>query len=70
MGLNTYFRIDFKVLLLVYKCFMGLASSYLSDLLLNYEPAQIQRSSALFTISEAYSKSKGDVAFQHSAPRW
>lgn len=30
-------RIDFKILLMVYKAFNGLGSKYISDLLLNYE---------------------------------
>ncbi|MDG2589834.1 hypothetical protein P7M45_23125, partial [Vibrio parahaemolyticus] len=34
--LPVRFRIDFKVLLLVFKCLNGLGPSYLSDLLLPY----------------------------------
>lgn len=43
--LPVCFRIDFKVLLLVFKCLNGLAPGYLSDLLSIYNPARSLRSS-------------------------
>uniref|UniRef100_A0A8C8DHB1 Reverse transcriptase domain-containing protein n=1 Tax=Oryzias sinensis TaxID=183150 RepID=A0A8C8DHB1_9TELE len=43
--LPVRFRIDFKVLLMVYKCFYGLGPSYLNDIILKYEPLQTLRSS-------------------------
>ena len=43
--LPVCFRIDFKILLLVFKALNGLSPSYLSDLLLNYEPSRTLRSS-------------------------
>lgn len=42
--LPVYFRIDFKILLLVFKALNGL-SPYLSDLLLPYEPSRTLGSS-------------------------
>ena len=44
--LPVVFRIDFKILLLVYKARNGLAPSYLSDCLFKYEPNRILRSSS------------------------
>lgn len=43
--LPTCFRIDLKVLLLVFKCLNGFRSSFLSDLLLLCQPSQMLRSS-------------------------
>ncbi len=43
--LPVRFRISFKVLVLVFKCLNGLGPSYLSDLLLPYEPSRTLRSS-------------------------
>ena len=37
-------RIDFKVLLIVYKCLNGLAPTYLSDLIIRYKPSRCLRS--------------------------
>ena len=42
---NVCFRIDFKVLLLVFKCLNDLGPSYLSGLLLPYRPPRTLRSS-------------------------
>ncbi|KAI4887869.1 hypothetical protein NFI96_015092 [Prochilodus magdalenae] len=38
------YRIDFKVLLLVYKCLNGLGPAYLSDMMQQYEPSRALRS--------------------------
>ncbi len=64
------FRIDFKVLLLVFKCLNGLAPSYLSDLLLPYRPSRILRSSGtgLLSIPKARTKTHGEAAFSHYGP--
>lgn len=43
--LPTCFRIDLKVLLLVFKCLNGFRSSFLSDLLLPCPPSRMLRSS-------------------------
>ena len=43
--LPVHFRINFKVLLLVFRCLNGLRPSYLSDLLLSYQPSRTLRSS-------------------------
>ncbi len=43
--LPARFRIDFKVLLLVFKCLNGLASEYLSNLLSIHNPVRSLRSS-------------------------
>ena len=66
--LPVQFRIDFKVLLLVYKCLNGLGPSYLSDLLVPYVPSRSLRSSgrALLDIPSAKfrkTKSQGSSAF-------
>ena len=59
--LPVCFRIDFKVLLLVFKCLNGLGPSYLSDLLLPYQPLWTLRSSGtgLLTIPQVSSKKHG-----------
>ncbi|XP_054864080.1 uncharacterized protein LOC129348233 [Amphiprion ocellaris] len=69
--LPVRFRIDFKVLLLVFKCLNGLAPSYLSDLLLTYRPSRILRSSGsgLLSIPQARTKTHGEAAFSHYGPR-
>lgn len=56
----------FKVLLVSY-C---LASSYLLDLLLPYEPSRTPRSSdtSLLTIPQVNTKTHGEAAFQYYAP--
>lgn len=61
--LPAYFRIDFKILLLVFKALNGL-SPYLSDLLLPYEPSRTLRSSdrGLLLIPKVRTKTQGDAA--------
>ena len=56
--LPVRFRIDFKVLLVVYKCLNGLGPSCLSDLLLNYEPLWTLRSSGTGLYSCSYSQNQ------------
>ena len=69
--LPVRFRIDFKVLLLVFKCLNGLGPSYLSDLLLVYQPPRTLRSSGtgLLTIPQVSSKKHGEAAFSYYGPR-
>ncbi len=68
--LPVRFRIDFKVLLLVFKCLNGLGPSYLSDLLLPYQPSRTLRSSGtgLLTIPRVKTKTHGEAAFSHYGP--
>lgn len=64
------FRIDFKVLLLVFKCLNGLGPS---DLLLSYQPSRNLRSSGtgLLTVPRVKTKTHGEAAFSHYGPtRW
>uniref|UniRef100_A0A3P9JXN4 Reverse transcriptase domain-containing protein n=1 Tax=Oryzias latipes TaxID=8090 RepID=A0A3P9JXN4_ORYLA len=65
------FRIDFKILLLVFKCLNGLAPSYLSDHLVRYEHSRTLRSSGtgLLTIPTVKTKTYGEAAFQYYGPR-
>ena len=69
--LPVCFRIDFKVLLLVFKCLNGLGPSYLSDLLLSYQPSRTLRSSGtgLLTIPKVRTKTHGEAAFSHYGPQ-
>ena len=69
--LPVCFRIDFKILLLVFKALNGLSPSYLSDLLLTYEPSRTLRSSdrGLLLIPKVRSKTHGEAAFHYYAPR-
>ena len=68
--LPVRFRIDFKVLLLVFKCLNGLGPSYLSDLLLPYQPSRTLRSSGtgLLIIPKVRTKTHGEAAFSHYGP--
>ena len=63
--LPVCFRIDFKILLLVFKALIGLSPSYLSDLLLSYEPTRTLRSSGrgLLLIPKVRTKTHGEAAF-------
>jgi hypothetical protein len=64
-------RIDFKILLLVFKCLHGLAPTYLRDLLKQYTPARTLRStnSYLLQVPKSRLKSYGDRAFPIVGPR-
>ncbi|MDG2555395.1 reverse transcriptase domain-containing protein, partial [Vibrio parahaemolyticus] len=68
--LPVRFRIDFKVLLLVFKCLNGLGPSYLSDLLLPYQPSRTLRSSGtgLLIVPRVRSETHGEAAFSHYGP--
>ena len=65
------FRIDFKVLLLTYKCLNNMAPKYLSDLL-HQRPNELSTRSAsldLLSIPKSRTKSFGDRSFAVAAPR-
>ena len=68
--LPVRFRINFKVLLLVFRL-NGLGPPYLSDLLLPYRPSRTLRSSGtgLLTIPQVRSKTHGEAAFSYYGPR-
>ena len=64
------FRIQFKVLLLVYKALNGLAPKYIKELLVPYKPRRNLRSEAKGLLDEPRTRLKfGDRAFSISAPR-
>ena len=69
--LPVCFRTDFKVLLLVFKCLNGHGPSYLSDLLLPYQPSRVLRSSGtgLLIIPKVRTKTHGETTFSHRGPR-
>ena len=69
--LPVSFRIDFKVLLLVFKSLNGLAPFYLSNLLLPYEPSRALRSSGshLLIVPKVRTKTYGEASFQYYGPR-
>uniref|UniRef100_A0A3P9LR34 Reverse transcriptase domain-containing protein n=2 Tax=Oryzias latipes TaxID=8090 RepID=A0A3P9LR34_ORYLA len=69
--LPVRFRIDFKILLMVYKCFYGLGPSYLNDILLKYEPSRTLRSSGagLLVVPKVRTKTYGEASFCHYGPR-
>ena len=63
--LPVSFRIDFKILLFVFKALNGLAPAYICDLLTPYEPDHHLRSSsrALLKVPKSRLVTKGDQAF-------
>ena len=62
-------RIDFKILLLVYKALNGLGPKYISDLLIRYEPSRPLRSSGTGLLFVPRVKTKhGQSAFSFYAP--
>ena len=64
-------RIDFKVLLLVFKAQKGLAPSYLSDCLSEYVPNRLLRSlnADLLNVPQTKCKKYGEAAFCSYAPK-
>ncbi len=70
---NIYicFRVDLKMLLLVYKSRNGLAPTYLCELLTEYQPIRSIRSSNqdLLYTPKSRIKCRGDHAFRIAAPR-
>ena len=68
--LPVTYRIDFKVLLLVYKSFNGLGPQYIVDMLIEYRPKRTLRSlgSHQLEIPRVLSK-QGESAFSYYASR-
>ncbi|MGL5102553.1 MAG: hypothetical protein ACRC6N_08445, partial [Plesiomonas sp.] len=66
--LPVTFRINFKVLLVVYKSLNGLGPKYISDMLIEYKPIRLLRSSgsSQLEITRVHSK-QGESAFSHYA---
>ena len=64
-------RVIFKVLLLTYKALNNLASVYISNLLVRYEPSMNLRSTDkyLLQIPQTHLKTYGDRVFSVAAPR-
>ena len=69
--LPVRFRVDFKVLLFVFKALSGQAPSYITDLLTSYSTTRPLRSSnlGLLAVPQSKLKSRGDRAFAVAAPR-
>ena len=69
--LPVHFRIDFKILLITFKARMGLAPSYITDMLTPYEPARSLRSlgGAFLVFPKSRLKCRGDCAFAIRAPQ-
>ena len=69
--LPVEFRLDYKMLLLTYKCLHNLAPVYLSELLESYIPARPLRSSEKDLLKEPpfRTESYGKRAFSNIAPR-
>jgi hypothetical protein len=63
-------RIEYKILLLTYKCIHQLAPTYLSELIQTYHPGRSLRSSSegLLKVPNMRLKTAGDRAFTASAP--
>ena len=61
--LPVCFRFDFKIILLVFKALNGLGPSYLTNLLLSYEPSRTLRSSGtgLLTVPRVNTKNYGEA---------
>ncbi len=68
--LPVTFRIDFKVLLLVYKSLNGLGPKYIADMLTEYKPNRALRSvgSSQLEIPRVHTK-QGESAFSYFAAR-
>jgi hypothetical protein len=63
-------RIDYKILLLIFKCLIGKAPTYLSDLLHQYSPSRSLRSSSQNLLKEhRATKTYGERAFGTCAPK-
>ena len=68
--LPVQLRVTFKILLFAYQCFHGIAPSYLSDLLVKYEPRRNLRSSQkdLYVVPQISTNFYGKRSFGHAAP--
>ena len=69
--LPVHFRINFKILLFVFKSFQGSAPQYISDLLNIYTPPRSLRSADHFhlVVPKTRLKTRGDRAFSVVAPK-
>ncbi|KAF7645476.1 hypothetical protein LDENG_00204010, partial [Lucifuga dentata] len=67
--LPVSFRINFKILLLVFKALHGLAPRYVSEMLSIYEPVRPLRSfcTLFLTVPKIRTKTFGDAAFSRYA---
>ena len=67
--LKISYRIQYKVLLLTFKCLNGTAPEYLSDLVDFYKPKRILRSSSknLLSVPEIRTKTYGERCFVYAA---
>src|SRR4029434_5514907 len=65
------FRIDFKVLLLVYKSLHSHAPVYITDMFSRYTPSRSLRSfgTDLLTVPKARTKRHGEAAFSFLCPQ-
>jgi len=61
-------RVDFKVLVFVFKALHGLAQLYISDLLHFYFPVRTLSSQKLLIVPKSCLKSKGNRAFSVLGP--
>ena len=70
--LPVSYRIDFKVLLLVYKSLNGLGPEYMNDILVEYKPSRALRSTDSGQIVEPRVQTKhGEAAFsRYAAQNW
>lgn len=68
--LPVCFRMDFEILLLVYKALDGFAPTYLTDVFLAYEPSRTRRSSGsgLLIIPKVRTKTHGEESFYCFGP--
>ena len=69
--LPVKFRLDYKILLLTFKCLHNLAPVYLSELLESYIPARTLRSAEKYLLKEPAFRTEtyGKRAFSNIAPR-
>ena len=69
--LPVHFRVNFKVLLFVFKSLHGLAPPYLAELVEPYIPARALRSAdmSLLRVRRTNLRSRGDRAFAAAAPK-
>ena len=68
--LPVKYRIEYKILLLVYKCVTGVAPSYLASLIPPYIPGRsgLRSASSNQRAKQITKKKYGDRAFSHSGP--
>ena len=69
--LPVKYRIQYKILLLTFKCLSGTAPKYLTDMIVPYNPTRSLRSEKQHLLVQPSSKlcSYGDRAFSVAAPR-